>query len=93
LGPSFPALLLAQRDATQPGVEALAAELVRRGVPLLVAGAPVNGAIALPTLDCSPELAPLLLAQSAYRLIAALALRRGFDPDHPAHLRKVTQTV
>jgi fructoselysine-6-P-deglycase FrlB-like protein len=26
-------------------------------------------------------------------LIATLAVRRGFDPDHPAHLRKVTETV
>jgi glucosamine--fructose-6-phosphate aminotransferase (isomerizing) len=37
--------------------------------------------------------APILLVQSAYRLIATLAIRRGFDPDHPAHLRKVTETV
>jgi hypothetical protein len=27
------------------------------------------------------------------RMIATLALRRGFDPDHPAHLRKVTETL
>jgi fructoselysine-6-P-deglycase FrlB-like protein len=32
-------------------------------------------------------------AASAYRLIATLAIRRGFDPDHPAYLRKVTETV
>jgi glucosamine--fructose-6-phosphate aminotransferase (isomerizing) len=93
LGPGFPALLFAQRDATQAGVETLAADLARRGVPLLVAGARVDAAITLPTLDGSAEIAPLLLVQSAYRLIAALALRRGFDPDHPAHLRKVTETV
>jgi glucosamine--fructose-6-phosphate aminotransferase (isomerizing) len=31
--------------------------------------------------------------QSAYRLIAELAVRRGFDPDRPPHLRKVTETV
>jgi fructoselysine-6-P-deglycase FrlB-like protein len=39
------------------------------------------------------EVAPMLLVQSAYRLIATLAVRRGFDLDHPAHLRKVTETV
>jgi glucosamine--fructose-6-phosphate aminotransferase (isomerizing) len=93
LGPGFPALLFAQRDATQAGVEALAADLVRRGVPLLAAGVQVAGAITLPTLDSSPAIAPVLLVQSAYRLIATLALRRGYDPDHPAHLRKVTETV
>jgi glucosamine--fructose-6-phosphate aminotransferase (isomerizing) len=93
LGERFPALLIAQRDASQLGVESLAAELVQRGVPILLAGAAVPGAVVLPTLDTPPEIAPILRAQSAYRLIASLAVRRGFDPDHPPHLRKVTETV
>ena len=93
LGPKFPALLFAQRDATQSGVEALGSELARRGVPVLIAGAQVDGAIVLPTLDSGAEIAPILRVQSAYRLIATLAIRRGFDPDRPAHLRKVTETV
>jgi len=93
LGEGFPALLLAQPDATQAGVAALGAELARRGVPVLIAGAHSDGAVMLPTVAAIAEIAPLLLVQSAYRLIAALALRRGFDPDHPPHLRKVTETV
>ena len=93
LGPGFPALLLAQNDATRPGVEALAAELVQRGVDVLAAGVGTGGAIVLPTLDATPELGPILQVQSAYRLLASLSLQRGFDPDHPAHLRKVTETV
>jgi glucosamine--fructose-6-phosphate aminotransferase (isomerizing) len=103
LGPGFPALLLAQRDGTRAGVEALAIELARRGVPVMMAGAAQEGAasemaraagaILLPTTPGSAEIAPVLLVQSAYRLIATLAVRRGFDPDHPAHLLKVTKTV
>jgi glucosamine--fructose-6-phosphate aminotransferase (isomerizing) len=93
LGEGFPALLLAQPDATQPGVAALGAELARRGVPVVIAGAHSDGAVMLPTVPSIAEIAPLLLVQSAYRLIAALALRRGFDPDHPPHLRKITETV
>jgi glucosamine--fructose-6-phosphate aminotransferase (isomerizing) len=110
LGPEFPALLLAQPDATQPGLEALGLELARRGVPVLMAGArdagsrgvgreaderfgAAAGAILLPTIPSRSEIAPILLVQSAYRLIATLALRRGFDPDRPAHLRKITETV
>ena len=93
LGEGFPALLLAQPDATQPGVAALGAELARRGVPVVIAGAHSDGAVMLPTVPAIAEIAPLLLVQSAYRLIAALVLRRGFDPDHPPHLRKVTETV
>jgi glucosamine--fructose-6-phosphate aminotransferase (isomerizing) len=94
-GPGFPALLFAQRDATLAGIESLALELARRNVPVLLAGADIaiQGVIALPTIETPPEIAPILLTQSAYRLIASLAVRRGFDPDHPAHLRKVTETV
>lgn len=92
-GPGFPALLFAQRDGTQAGVETLGADLAGRGVPVLIAGAKASGATLLPTIEALPEIAPLLLVQSAYRLIATLSVRRGFDPDHPAHLRKVTETV
>jgi glucosamine--fructose-6-phosphate aminotransferase (isomerizing) len=93
LGPGFPALLLAQRDATQAGIEALGGELAHRGVPVLIAGAQAEGAIVLPTIQATAEIAPILMVQSAYRLVATLAIRRGFDPDHPAHLRKITETV
>ena len=40
LGPKFPALLFAQRDATQSGVEALGSELARGGVGGLVVALP-----------------------------------------------------
>jgi glutamine---fructose-6-phosphate transaminase (isomerizing) len=93
LGPRFPALLFAQRDATRAGIEALGGELARRGVPVLIAGAQADHAVVLPTIDASAEVGPILLVQNAYRLIATLAARRGFDPDRPAHLRKVTETV
>jgi glucosamine--fructose-6-phosphate aminotransferase (isomerizing) len=93
LGAGFPALLFAQSDATRAGVVALGTELARSGVPVMIAGAPAEGAIELPAIPAAAEIAPLLLVQSAYRLIATLAVRRGLDPDHPAHLRKVTETV
>jgi glucosamine--fructose-6-phosphate aminotransferase (isomerizing) len=93
LGPEFPALLLAQSDATQAGIEGLGGELARRGVPVLIAGAHSDGAVVLPTVAASAPIAPILRVQSAYRLIATLAIRRGFDPDNPAHLLKVTETV
>jgi glutamine---fructose-6-phosphate transaminase (isomerizing) len=93
LGKGFPALLFAQRDATLPGIETLARELARRGVPILLAGGNAPGATQLPTMDAAPEIAPILLVQSAYRMIASLAVRRGLDPDHPPNLRKITETV
>jgi len=93
LGKGFPALLFAQRDATLPGIETLARELGRRGVPVLLAGGSAPGTTLLPTMDAAAEIAPILLVQSAYRMIASLAVRRGLDPDHPPHLRKITETV
>jgi glutamine---fructose-6-phosphate transaminase (isomerizing) len=92
LGPRFPALLLGQDDASLVGLRALAADLVQREVPIAVAGFAQPGAIELPTLVADPALQPLLLAQSYYRLVNAVALRRGHDPDRPPHLRKVTET-
>ena len=89
----FPALLLTQQDGTRPGIEALAIELGRRGVPVLLAGGNAAGSILLPAIEVAAELAPILLVQSAYRMIASLAVRRGLDPDRPPHLHKITETV
>ena len=101
LGADFPALLFAQADATRAGVEALALDLALRRVPTVMAGAAASaaeslrraGVTVLPSIDARAELAPILLVQSVYRVIAAVSVRRGFDPDRPAHLRKVTETV
>jgi glucosamine--fructose-6-phosphate aminotransferase (isomerizing) len=97
----FPALLLAQADATRAGIETLAGELAHRGVPVLLAGANAGagtnagaaGATLLPTIDAAAEIAPILLVLAAYRMIATLAVRRGLDPDRPPHLCKITETV
>ena len=93
LNAGLPALLLAQDDATRPGIEALAAELGSRNVPVLLAGATAPATTLLPSIVAPAALAPILLVQSAYRLIVTLAVERGHDPDRPAHLRKVTETV
>ncbi|MBS0373922.1 MAG: SIS domain-containing protein [Proteobacteria bacterium] len=93
LGRRFPAMILAQHDATHDGLAALALDLVRQGVPTLVAGAAAAGATELPTVACRAELEPMLQVATAYRLLAELAVRRGLDPDQPPHLRKVTETV
>lgn len=92
LGAGIPALVFAQDDAARPGIEALALELVERGVEVIAVGARVPGAIELPTLDAHPLVQPLLEIQSFYGLADALARARGCDPDRPPHLRKVTET-
>jgi glucosamine--fructose-6-phosphate aminotransferase (isomerizing) len=92
LGAAFPALVFAQNDAARAGLEALAADLADRGVAIACAGARARGALELPTLSADPALAPVLLAQSFYRLANAVAIARGHDPDHPPHLAKITET-
>jgi glucosamine--fructose-6-phosphate aminotransferase (isomerizing) len=37
--------------------------------------------------------APLVLTVAFYAFVEGLARRRGFDPDTPPHLRKVTETL
>ena len=89
----FPALVLCQSDETRDGTVALARELAARGVDVLIAGAEVPGARALPAIASHAVVEPLLLAESFYRLANALAIARGHDPDNPPHLRKVTRTT
>jgi glucosamine--fructose-6-phosphate aminotransferase (isomerizing) len=92
LGRDFPSLVFAQDDETRAGLEDLGRELVERGVAVAAAGASIPGAIALPTVASHPAAAPVLLAQSFYRLANAVAVARGMDPDRPPHLQKVTRT-
>jgi glucosamine--fructose-6-phosphate aminotransferase (isomerizing) len=93
LGYDFPALILAQNDETLSGVRIMAQDLVARDVPVLIAGTTIQGACVLPTINCHPVIEPLLLIQCVYKMINALAVGRGMNPDQPLHLRKVTETV
>jgi glucosamine--fructose-6-phosphate aminotransferase (isomerizing) len=93
VGRNFPVLAFAQEDESLPSVTALAGELVGRGSHVLLAGAAVPGSIALPSLGAHPVIQPILLAQSFYRMVGTLAVARGFNPDSPPYLRKVTETV
>lgn len=92
LGPRFPALIVGQNDVTRAGLAALVPDLHARGVPALHAGIGTAGGILLPTVERHPAAQPALHAVSAYRMLAALSVRRGLDPDRPPHLSKVTET-
>ena len=89
----FPVLLLSQNDETRIGEKELAAKLRSVGATVLLAGFEQAGAINLPAIGGCSILEPILLAQSAYRMINMLSLRRGLNPDHPPNLTKVTETV
>jgi glucosamine--fructose-6-phosphate aminotransferase (isomerizing) len=97
VGPGFPVLAFAQDDETRDGVAALASEFASRGADVLLAGCttdrPTPNLLPLPFIPANPALQPILLIQTFYRLVNALAVARGFDPDRPPHLNKITETV
>lgn len=93
VGREFPVMLLSQHDATRAGIESLLTELVEAGIPTMAAGAGHSKALHLPTVSADPAIEPMLMLQSFYRMVDALALARGRNPDQPPHLRKVTETV
>jgi glucosamine--fructose-6-phosphate aminotransferase (isomerizing) len=93
VGPGFPLVVFRQSDQTEASIEALVEEVVGRGGEVFLAGPPVPGAVVLPTVQAHPVLEPMLQIQSFYRAVNALSIKRGFDPDRPPHLRKVTETL
>jgi glucosamine--fructose-6-phosphate aminotransferase (isomerizing) len=93
VGQGFLVLMLAQDDETKDSVTTLAAEFTSRGAEVVIAGAASRDALVLPILAADPVIEPVLLIQSFYKMTAALALARGYDPDRPPHLNKVTETV
>lgn len=91
--PGFPVLVFAQGDQTKASVQTLTDALISRGADVMLAGAEHSQAHVVPTLDADPVIQPLLIAQSFYRFVNALALAKGLDPDKPPHLSKVTETL
>ncbi|PIB94018.1 SIS domain-containing protein [Caulobacter sp. FWC2] len=94
----FPVLVFAQNDESRASVDDMATGLRERGADVLIA-APNRtemgeaGGGVLPTLSSHPVLEPILMIQSFYRMANALSVARGYDPDSPPHLNKVTETL
>jgi len=95
VGKDFPVLAFSQNDQSRTSVDELVAEFVSRGAEIMLAGGgqAQAGVMQLPTLSAHPVIEPILYVQSFYKMVNALALARGFDPDRPPHLNKITETV
>lgn len=83
--PGFPVLAFVQDDATRPSMEETLAQILAEGGR--VTRVPAGAAPLHPALD------PILQAQVFYPWVAKAAVAGGIDPDHPRHLRKVTETL
>lgn len=90
----FPVLGFATSDAAGADVIAAAAEFAGRGARTLVAraGAADGEGGTLPVQAGCPELEPILMIQSFYRMVESLARSMALNPDEPPYLRKVTTT-
>lgn len=90
----FPVLMLAQQDETSNGFNALIKDFEARAAKVLVASENASGPLGLPVVKgAHPALAPLLAVQSFYKMANALSVARGYNPDQPPHLNKVTETL
>lgn len=94
VGPDFPVIALTQADQTEDANRAVIQRMLSLGATVLSTDTEVAGVVPLPVLpDMPPELAPLTQVLSFYLGIHHVARARGLDPDVPANLKKVTETV
>ena len=93
VGSGFPVLVFAQDDASHTGILELVGDLHRHRAELLTVGVRGGDGTRLPVVDAHAATQPLLQIQSFYRMVNALSVARGFNPDHPQHLSKVTETL
>ena len=92
--PGYPVLGLAARDAAEASVADMAHKLAGQGALAFVTSDRQGAARALPFAATGHPLTdPLALIVSFYGFVEALARHRGFNPDVPVALKKVTETV
>ena len=89
----FPVLMFAQNDESRDSVDEMAQGLKARHADVLLARAGETSPCALRALAAHPVVEPILMIQSFYRMANALSVARGYDPDSPPHLNKVTETL
>ena len=95
--PGFPAIVIAPSGKMLPEMLAFLQTLSQRGAELVVISdateALQKARVALPLPEGVPEwLSPLTGIVPGQLLAMYLARARGYDPDHPRSLRKVTET-
>jgi len=94
VGPGFPVLMFGQEDNSSAGLAEVAEDFLNRDAKVMLAATGEPAPWRLPVIpSVHPACAPLLQIQSFYRMANELSLRRGFNPDVPPHLNKVTETL
>lgn len=90
----FPLLIFPPLDKAAAGLDAIVEQFLGRGARMAVAGRQFGGTVSLGLPDgLSSVAAPIAMAQSFYAMVNAISVGRGYDPDHPPMLQKVTETL
>ncbi len=94
VGNAFPVLALAARDKGEAHVIPVCDRLVDQGAAVFVTSGMPTKAHRLPFAATGHGLTDALVQiASFYGFVEMLSRHRGLDPDKPAHLRKVTETI
>ena len=89
----YPLLVFAPRGPAQAGLVSFADEMRTRGAKVFLAAPDdVKSADLRLISTASEDLDPIAVIQSFYPMVEALARARGFNPDQPKFLAKVTKT-
>lgn len=93
VGPAFPVIALAARDAAEASVRAMADEIAGRGAFACVTTDGAKRAAGLPYVATGHPLTDALaLIVPFYGFVESWSRSRGLDPDKPVNLKKVTET-
>ncbi|QRM55962.1 SIS domain-containing protein [Sinorhizobium sp. BG8] len=93
VGPAFPVIALAARDAAETSVAGMADGLADKGAYACITSATARSAKQLPFIATGhPITDALALIVPFYGFVEAWSRGLGLDPDKPVNLKKVTET-
>lgn len=94
VGDGFPVIAFAAEDAAETHVAEVADQIADLGGQVFVTTPLARKAQVIDVPRTGHMLTdPLVLIAGFYAMIERLAILRGFNPDQPRHLKKVTETV
>jgi glutamine---fructose-6-phosphate transaminase (isomerizing) len=86
-------LVFAPRGPAQAGLLKFASEMKERGAHVLLAAPIDTPGVNLPLIETgAADLDPISVVQSFYPMVEAVSRARGYNPDKPKFLAKVTKT-
>lgn len=90
----FPLLIFPPLDKAAAGLEPIVQQFLGRDARIAVAGRQFDGAVSLGLPEeVDSVTAPIAMVQSLYAMVNAISVQRGYDPDRPPLLQKVTETI